>query len=45
MIRVEAMDLPDSLKIPISRGFQEKVDIFLRTNELEADETNFDIFR
>ena len=44
-IRVETMGQPNSRKSPISRGIQEKVAIFLRTNELEADETNFDIFR
>lgn len=42
---VETMGLPDSLKSPISRGFQEIVDMFPRTNELEANEAIFDIFR
>jgi len=43
--KVETMGLPDSRKSPISRGFQEMVDMFPRTNGLEADEANFDIFR
>ena len=44
-IRVETMGLPDSRKSPISRGFPEIVDMFPRTNGLEADEANFDIYR
>lgn len=45
LIWVETMDQPDSRKSPISRGFPEIVDMFPRTNGLEADEANFDIFR
>ena len=44
-IRVETMGQPDFRKSPISRGFSEMVDMFPRTNGLEADEANFDIFR
>ncbi len=44
-IRVETMGRPDSRKSPISRGFPEIVDMFLRTNGLEANEAIFDIFR
>ena len=44
-IRVVTMGLPDSRKSPISRGFPEIVDMFPRTNGLEADEANFDIYR
>ena len=44
-IKVETMGQPDSRKRPISRGFPEIVDMFPRTNGLEADEANFDIFR
>ena len=44
-IRVETMGQLDSRKSPISRGFPEIVDTFPRTNRLEADEANFDIFR
>lgn len=42
---VETMGLTDYRKSPISRGFQEIVDMFLRMNGLEADEADFDIFR
>ena len=44
-IKVETMGKPDSRRSPISRGFSEIVDMFPRTNGLEADEANFDIFR
>lgn len=44
-IKVETMGQLDSRKSPISRGFPEIVDMFPRTNELEADEANFDFFR
>ena len=44
-IKAETMGQPDSRKSPISRGFPEIVDMFPRTNGLEADEENFDIFR
>ena len=44
-IRVETMGQHDSRKSPISHGFPEIVDMFPRTNGLEADEENFDIFR
>ena len=44
-IRVETMGQHDSRKSPISHGFPEIVDMFPRTNGLEADEANFDIFR
>lgn len=44
-IGVETMGQLDSRKSPISRGFSEIVDMFPRTNGLEADEANFDIFR
>lgn len=43
--KVETMGQPDSRKSPISCGFPEIVDMFPRTNGLEADEANFDIFR
>ena len=44
-IKVETMGQHDSRKSPISHGFPEIVDMFPRTNGLEADEANFDIFR
>lgn len=44
-IRVETMGQLESRKIPVSRRFQEISDMFPRTNGLEADEANFDIFR
>ena len=44
-IKVEPMGQPDSRRSPISRGFSEIVDMFPRTNGLEADEAIFDIFR
>ena len=44
-IRVETMGRPDSRQSPISRGLPEIVDMFLRTNGLEANEAIFDIFR
>lgn len=42
---VETMGQLESRKSPISRGFPEIVDMFPRTNGLEADEANFDIYR
>ena len=44
-IKVETMGQLESRKSPISRGFPEIVDMFPRTNGLEADEENLDIFR
>lgn len=38
---VETMGLPDSIKSPISRGFQEIVDMFPRTNGLEIPYKEF----
>ena len=44
-IKAETMGQPDSRKSPISRGFPEIVDMFPRTDGLEADEAICDLFR
>lgn len=43
--KVETMGQPDPRKRPISRGLPEIMDMFPRTNGLEADEANLDVFR